>query len=235
MVSPRGSFVPQPRRVGQLHVPQLPARRRAHRRPHPLRPWTRRRSPRQEGRGEGMSPRADAKVGELRPSQLLFSFGVGATVDLPNISAMVMGLDDWDTANSARISEERLLAAVRAQVGGQVERLLSPPLPPEAEGFANPFDPSSARASASPSHPSRAGCSARTAGSSRRSSPIFSRSSRIPSGPTARRTSTRTAASPESRRWRFPPASFSPASAATSTIFRGSASSTGARPTASPC
>ncbi len=89
-----------------------------------------------------MSPRADAKVGEMRPSQLLFSFGVGATVDLPNISAMVMGLDDWDTANSARISEERLLAAVRAQIGGQVERLLSPPLPPESEGLANPFDPS---------------------------------------------------------------------------------------------
>lgn len=87
-----------------------------------------------------MSPRADTKVGELRPSQLLFSFGVGATVDLPNISAMVMGLDDWGTANSASISEERLLSAVRAQIGGQVERLLSPPLPPEAEGFTNPFD-----------------------------------------------------------------------------------------------
>jgi hypothetical protein len=76
----------------------------------------------------------------MRPSQLLFSFGVGATVDLPNISAMVMGLDDWDTANSAPIPEERLLAAVRTQVGPQVERLLSPPLPPEAEGFVNPFD-----------------------------------------------------------------------------------------------
>ena len=87
-----------------------------------------------------MSPRTDTRVGELRPSQLLFSFGVGATVDLPNISAMVMGLDDWGTANSARISEERLLAAVRAQVGAQVDRLLSPPLPPESEGFTNPFD-----------------------------------------------------------------------------------------------
>ncbi len=87
-----------------------------------------------------MSRRTEAKVGELRPSQLLFSFGVGATVDLPNISAMVMGLDDWDTNNSARISEERLLAAVRAQIGGQVDRLLSPPVPPETEGFANPFD-----------------------------------------------------------------------------------------------
>lgn len=86
-----------------------------------------------------MSPLASSKVGELRPSQLLFSFGVGATVDLPSISAMVMGLDDWSTSDSATITEERLLAAVRAQLGDQVERLLSPPLPPEAEGFTNPF------------------------------------------------------------------------------------------------
>ncbi len=34
------------------------------------------------------------KVGELRPSQLLFTFGVGAVVDLPNLSTMIMGLDD---------------------------------------------------------------------------------------------------------------------------------------------
>ncbi len=83
---------------------------------------------------------ASTKVGELRPSQLLFAFGVGATVDLPNISAMVMGLDDWDTANSVQISEERLLAAVREQLGAQVERLLSPPQSPETQGFVSPFD-----------------------------------------------------------------------------------------------
>ncbi len=79
------------------------------------------------------------RVGELRPSQLLFSFGVGATVDLPNISAMVMGLDDWDIANSVGISEERLLAAVKSQLGNQVERLLSPPQSPDSQGFANPL------------------------------------------------------------------------------------------------
>lgn len=85
-----------------------------------------------------MSP--ETKVGELRPSQLLFSFGVGATVDLPNISAMVMGLDDWDTSNSAQITEERLLSAVRGRLGNQVESLLSPPYPPESTGFTNPFE-----------------------------------------------------------------------------------------------
>lgn len=82
---------------------------------------------------------ASTKVGELRPSQLLFAFGVGATVDLPNISAMVMGLDDWDTANSVQISEERLLAAVREQLGAQVERLLSPPQSPRNSGFCEPL------------------------------------------------------------------------------------------------
>ncbi len=37
------------------------------------------------------------KVGDLRPSQLLYAFGVGALLDLPNLSALVMGLDDWET------------------------------------------------------------------------------------------------------------------------------------------
>jgi hypothetical protein len=83
---------------------------------------------------------ADTKVGEIRPSQLLFSYGVGANVDLPNISAMVMGLDDWDTTYATQIWEERLLTAVRQQLGEQVERLFSPPEPPESNAFASHFD-----------------------------------------------------------------------------------------------
>src|SRR5437660_1197420 len=34
------------------------------------------------------------KVGELRPSQALTTFGIGSIIDLPNLSVMVMGLDD---------------------------------------------------------------------------------------------------------------------------------------------
>lgn len=34
------------------------------------------------------------RVGELRPSQILMTFGVGSIVDLPHISVMVMGLED---------------------------------------------------------------------------------------------------------------------------------------------
>ena len=36
-----------------------------------------------------------SEVGELRPSQVLHTFGIGAIVDLPNLSVMVMGLEDW--------------------------------------------------------------------------------------------------------------------------------------------
>ena len=38
---------------------------------------------------------AEHRVGDVRPTQLLHTYGVGAMVDLPNIAAMVMGLDDW--------------------------------------------------------------------------------------------------------------------------------------------
>ncbi len=83
------------------------------------------------------------RVGELRPSQVLFSFGVGSMVDLPNISVMVMGLDDWDTNYMTPLNEDRLLAAVRGQLGYQVERLCFPPISQESESWNNPFDESS--------------------------------------------------------------------------------------------
>ncbi len=76
------------------------------------------------------------RVGELRPSQLMHTFGIGAIIDLPHISALVMGLDDWDKYRAAEIVEERLLTAVRASLGPQVERLVAPPMPPEADYVA---------------------------------------------------------------------------------------------------
>jgi hypothetical protein len=69
------------------------------------------------------------KLGELRPSQLLFAFGVGSIVDLPNLSVMVMGLDDWDDTKMRVITEPRLLDAVRALRGPQVKELRLPPMP----------------------------------------------------------------------------------------------------------
>jgi hypothetical protein len=82
------------------------------------------------------------KVGDLRPSQLLYSFGIGAIIDLPRLSGLIMGLDDWDVGYAKEIGEERLLSSVRAQEGLEnVNRLLAAPTPPEGEeGFVNPFD-----------------------------------------------------------------------------------------------
>ena len=78
------------------------------------------------------------KVGELRPSQILFSYGIGALADLPNLSVMIMGLEDWDQTRTIELSEERLLAAVQQKLGKQVNQLLSPPIPQETP--TNPFD-----------------------------------------------------------------------------------------------
>jgi hypothetical protein len=76
------------------------------------------------------------RVGELRPNQLLHTYGVGAVADLPNLSVVVAGLDDWELANSLIVTEGRLLAAVQAQLGPQVETLRTPPYKPES---SDPF------------------------------------------------------------------------------------------------
>lgn len=78
------------------------------------------------------------RVGEVRPSQLLHTFGVGSIIDLPHLSVMVMGLDDWSPAYATEIGEERLLQAVQGQLGPQVKSLRVPPIQPE--GSDNPFD-----------------------------------------------------------------------------------------------
>lgn len=73
----------------------------------------------------------DLRVGELRPSQLLHTYGVGAVADLPNLSVMVLGLDEWDLEQADLIPEDRLLQAVRSKLGPQVRTLRRPPYTPE--------------------------------------------------------------------------------------------------------
>lgn len=70
-------------------------------------------------------------VGEIRPSQLMFTFGVGATLDLPEFSALVMGLDYWNRDLCRPIVENRLLAAVQRIVGLQLRELRLPPVQEE--------------------------------------------------------------------------------------------------------
>jgi hypothetical protein len=82
------------------------------------------------------------KVGELNPSQLLYTYGVGAIVDLPHLSAIVSGLDDWpiDPSYVREIQEERLLIALKSKLGDQVKRLLSLPSVPDMGTNSSPFD-----------------------------------------------------------------------------------------------
>jgi hypothetical protein len=80
-------------------------------------------------------------VGELRPSQLMHTYGVGATVELPELTTLVLGLDDWPRALGKPVSEPRLLAAVQNALGTQVEQLLTPPDVPDGDSSGVPVAP----------------------------------------------------------------------------------------------
>ena len=79
------------------------------------------------------------RVGDIRPSQLMFTYGVGAIVDLPKISVIVTGLEDWPTAppNVREITEDRLLQAVRF-THADVRKMLSAPMDLDTEN-PDPF------------------------------------------------------------------------------------------------
>lgn len=83
-----------------------------------------------------MSP---TRVGQVRPSQLLYTYGPGALVDLPHLSVLVTGIDRWPQAGplAPEVVEPRLLAAVRAVLGPEVSSLRRPPHLAETP---NPFD-----------------------------------------------------------------------------------------------
>lgn len=82
-----------------------------------------------------------SEVGEVRPSQTLTTFGIGSLVDLPKMSVIVMGLDDWPISHATEIAEERLLRSAQSILGPQVTRFLTPPRGPETEGSqTNWFD-----------------------------------------------------------------------------------------------
>lgn len=79
-------------------------------------------------------------VGQLRPSQLIYTFGVGSLTDLPSLSVLIMGLDEWRDDARFDITEERLLAAVRALLGPQVAALKLAPADWDADGL-KPSEP----------------------------------------------------------------------------------------------
>lgn len=80
-------------------------------------------------------------VGDIRPSQLLWTYGPGSLIDLPNLSVVTMGIDRWERNRCQPIPEARLLANVRRALGDQVESLRMPPMTDEEN-----VDPFSAEA-----------------------------------------------------------------------------------------
>ncbi|WP_199584096.1 DUF1998 domain-containing protein [Blastococcus sp. TF02A-30] len=82
---------------------------------------------------EANKPKNRAKVGAVRPSALLYTQGIGSTVDLPHLSVMPHGLDDWERIYRRRptppetIVEPRLLQVVQAHLGKTVHELRKPP------------------------------------------------------------------------------------------------------------
>ncbi len=67
-------------------------------------------------------------VGDIRPSQLLWSYGPGSLIDLPNLSVTQMGLSHWNKSKCTKIEEARLLDVVRNILGNQVSELIKPPV-----------------------------------------------------------------------------------------------------------
>ncbi len=72
------------------------------------------------------------RIGQVRPSHLVTTSGVGAVVDLPAMSVVVRGLDAWSAERQDVILEPRLLEEVRRVVGDSVRTLRSAPWDPQA-------------------------------------------------------------------------------------------------------
>src|SRR5579872_1287564 len=59
--------------------------------------------------------RTSPVFGELRPSQIITTFGPGSVVDLRNVSVIVGGTDFWVTQPDQQIDEPRLLSMLRVR------------------------------------------------------------------------------------------------------------------------
>jgi len=84
-----------------------------------------------------------AKVGSSRPSTLLYTYGPGAIMDLPQFTIMPTGLDDWDRiwnrreGNPPQIHAPRLRDAVRTHLRSSDVQLRPHPWQPKRISFGN--------------------------------------------------------------------------------------------------
>ena len=69
------------------------------------------------------SPVSPPRVGKLRPTQVISRQGPGAIVDLPELSVVIAGIDEWQVRGTDRITEPRLKAFLKA------DDLFRPPYP----------------------------------------------------------------------------------------------------------
>jgi hypothetical protein len=82
-----------------------------------------------------------ARVGSARPSSLMYTYGPGAVMDLPGISVMPAGLNDWEPIWRRRefvprYVEPRLLDVVRLHLGPQVNELRPYPWQPKSNSLS---------------------------------------------------------------------------------------------------
>ena len=68
------------------------------------------------------------RAGELRPSQAVTQSGPGSLVDLPTLSMVMAGIDDWNQSTARRVDEPRLAARLR------VDTFREPPYFRSADG-----------------------------------------------------------------------------------------------------
>jgi hypothetical protein len=85
------------------------------------------------GPSVGAQRSGPSRIGQARPSHLITTAGVGATMDLPSMSVIVRGLDAWNPEHQDPVEEPRLLEAVQRVLGPQVRALRHAPWDPQAK------------------------------------------------------------------------------------------------------
>ena len=73
-------------------------------------------------------------VGSLRRGQVVTSFGPGATIDLPELSVIIGGLDWWRGYDREPVIEPRLAEKAAQVLGLQRVALYAPPAEPKDPG-----------------------------------------------------------------------------------------------------
>ncbi len=74
--------------------------------------------------------RNPSRIGQVRPSHLVSTCGVGAVIDLPAMSVIVRSLEAWSQERQDTVIEPRLLDEVRHVLGPQVRALRAAPWDP---------------------------------------------------------------------------------------------------------